>query len=131
VLSRRIGPVGVALSSALSITGYTALLSWWWHRKFGGETFAGLGKVFVKIGLVSAVSAVPAYFALGADRLFTAIHPHLGALMAIGASGVCFALFFAVLSARFCPEYVEPYLLKAGRPGATILRIFRPRIGGA
>ncbi len=120
--TRHLESFGVALASSLSVSLYAAILSLWWRHRFGGESFGGLGSVFLKVLALSLLAGLPAWLVVKAGFIDAAAHPYLEALYAIGASGACFGLIFVLLSRHFIPELIRPILQKAGPLGRRLLR---------
>ncbi|MFP5213210.1 MAG: murein biosynthesis integral membrane protein MurJ, partial [Acidobacteriota bacterium] len=122
VLSNTWQATGVAAASAVSIGLYCLVLSLWWRRRFGPETFRGLGASSFKLVALTMISCVPGVLAVHYAPIENASHPYLSALYEIAVSGVCFGVLFVALSLRFVPSLVEPFLKKAGPIGRRLLR---------
>ena len=122
LLTRHLQAAGVALASAASIALYTGTLALWWRRRFGGETFAGLGKDLLKTLGVSIFASGPALLIarLGFPGLDFHSWPH--ALYAISASGLGFGIVFVLLSCYFAPSTVRPFLERMGPVGSRLIR---------
>ena len=121
MLANSFGAPGVAAASVGSIFIYTGVLTWWWKRKNGGETFSGLASGALKVLAVSAAASAPAYAMSGLRVFDPAASPYLAALCSIALGGACFTLVFALLSARFVPDLVRPFLEKAGPLGRMLV----------
>jgi putative peptidoglycan lipid II flippase len=113
---------GVALASTLAVGLYTLVLSLWWWRRFGGGIFSGLGRALVKVSLLAAVACLPCFVLLRWCLAGLPQHPYGAALLAISTSGVCFLLLFGLLSCRFIPDLIRPFLEKAGPLGKRLMR---------
>ncbi|GLI33721.1 murein biosynthesis integral membrane protein MurJ [Desulforhabdus amnigena] len=121
-LARTLDATGVALASVSSMVFYTALLSFWWWHRFGGETFSGLGKDQFKVLGFSLIAAVPSAIIVNYELIDGVIYPYWASLFEISVSGLCFACLFGLLSGYFAPSLVKPFLLRTGRLGAWLIR---------
>ncbi|MHC1729169.1 MAG: murein biosynthesis integral membrane protein MurJ [Syntrophobacteraceae bacterium] len=121
-LTVKIGAVGVACASAGSIFIYSAVLTIWWRVKVGTEAFSGLISGTAKVLVISAISLLPAWGAFRANPFDSHAAPYLSALFEIALSGLCFGIFFAVLSGRFIPDLARPFLERTGPLGRRLVR---------
>ncbi|MCK8603121.1 murein biosynthesis integral membrane protein MurJ [Desulfoferrobacter suflitae] len=122
VLTQHYQAVGVALASAISVALYTAALFLWWLYRFGGESFAGLGEIVVKVAIVSVVACGPATFLATLRIPHWHNHPYLEALYTIAASGLMFSIIFLALAGYFLPALIRPFLRKLGPLGTRFIR---------
>jgi putative peptidoglycan lipid II flippase len=113
---------GVATASALAIGLYTAVLGFWWWRRFGREVFAGLGKAMLQVSALAVAAGVPWVPLIQWCSTVWPGHPYAAALLAIGASGPGFLLLFGLLARHFTPALVRPFLEQAGPLGRRLLR---------
>jgi putative peptidoglycan lipid II flippase len=113
---------GVALASAGSIAAYTLALGLWWRRRFGPGIFASLAGAGLKLALLALVAALPALLVVRAEAVLCGGHPLLGAGAAILVSGAAFGVPFVLLSSRFAPALVRPYLQRLGPAGRWLSR---------
>lgn len=121
LLAKRMQAVGVAAASALSIAVYTGLIAWRWKRRIGGEAFLGLGIGFAKASVLSLIAVTPAVAIVKLGFLTGPGHPYLGAVNEIVAGGVSFGALFTLLSVRFIPSLVAPFLRRTGPLGRKLL----------
>jgi putative peptidoglycan lipid II flippase len=122
LLAKHLQATGVALASAGSIALYTVALALWWRRRFGPGIFASLAGSGLKLALLSAIAALPALLVLRSEAPLWGGHPFLGAVYAILVSGAAFGAPFVLLSSRFAPALVRPYLERLGPAGRRLLR---------
>lgn len=122
ILTHYLGVRGVAAASALSIGIYTAVLVFWWHRKFGGEAFAGLVPSFFKLAAQSAIAALPGAAIVYWSPLDPVAYPYGSALAVIVVSGFVFASVFFPLSSALTPDLMIPYLRRLGPMGKLFIR---------
>jgi putative peptidoglycan lipid II flippase len=113
---------GVAVASVGSIALYTLALALWWRRRFGPGIFASLAGAGLKLVLLALLAAVPAAVVVYSERRFCGGLSLRGAAYAISASGAAFAVPFVLLSSRFVPALVRPYLERLGPAGRWLLR---------
>ncbi|MCE5334426.1 MAG: murein biosynthesis integral membrane protein MurJ [Desulfobacteraceae bacterium] len=122
VLTKTMGPMGVALASASSIVAYSLFLTIWWRVKEGREAFKGLLSSTAKVLAVSLASAVPAWVSGKANAFDAQGSPYLAALFELTLSGILFGGSFALLSSFFIPELARPFLERTGPVGRFLLR---------
>ena len=122
LLTRLLQATGVAVASGLSIGLYTAALGLWWRHRFGGGIFAALTPAGLKLAGLSALAAVPAALVVRYPPTALQAHLYLGAALVIATSGVAFGVPFLLLSSRFTPALVRPYLARTGPLGRWLLR---------
>lgn len=125
LLTKRWQAAGVAAASAASIALYTAVLGWWWARRFGRAVFAGLAVAGLKLLALAVLAALPAAVLVRLEPAWLGGHPYVGAVLAIGGSAAAFGVPFLVLSLILIPNLVRPYLEKAGPVGRRLLRLRR------
>ncbi len=121
-LAVRTGALGVACASAASLFCYSALMTFWWKARSGAAAFAGLLSGTGKVLILSAVSILPAWAVGKANPFNPHFSPYLSALSEIIFSGLCFGVFFALLSGYFIPELARPFLDRIGPIGRRLLR---------
>lgn len=122
LLTNALGATGTAIASAAGIFLYSAVLSWFWGRRFGSETFAGLIAGFLKLVGLSIVSGLPAFVLAGLGFWHAPDHPYLSAFCLIAASGLAFGAVFLVLAGRITPDLVRPFLKHAGPLARFLVR---------
>lgn len=109
-LAVRYQEAGIALAGGLSVAFYTLLLALRWRRSFGKETFAGLGKDFIKMTTLSLAAGIPAWTAARFCPIDQLEHPYLASLFAIASSGLIFASVFFLLAIAFRVSLLEPFI---------------------
>jgi putative peptidoglycan lipid II flippase len=114
VLTKHFMAVGVAVASASGIALYTGFLAWRWRHLLGRETFAGLGRAFLQVTAFSLSASLPALLIVYFEGLPTGHHPYLASLGEISISGLLFGLVFLLLSNRFAPALIRPFLERTG-----------------
>ena len=110
------GACGIALASAASMAGYTALLMIVWVRREGGQAFNGLFATALRSGLCALPACLGGWWLDRLIRENCAFHPVVASLLGLAVAGLFFLAVFLPLSARFCPGALDPLLKKlAGR----------------
>lgn len=122
LLTVRTGALGVACASAASLYCYSAAMTLWWKLRSGGAVFTGLPSGTGKVFILAAISVLPAWAAGKANPFDPHFSPYLSAFLEIILSGLCFGVFFALLSGYFIPELARPFLDRIGPLGKRLLR---------
>ena len=121
-LTRSFGTLGVAAAGVTSMALYCLALSWRWKRRFGTDAFAGLGRDLLTL---FGVTLPAAGVAAGAQYLVSGpssnLHPIISALITLGASGLVFITVFLLLSRRYAPSHIRPFLERLGPLGRRLL----------
>ena len=122
LLTSRFNALGVAAASALSIALYTMALCLWWGRRFGKDSFSGLGGDIARLTVLSAIASAPALGIVIWDPIDWGGHIYLDALFKIAASGLFFALLFSLTALLLAPDLVRPFLARLGPVGRRLIR---------
>lgn len=108
LLALRLGAVGIAVASALSVAAYTLVLCLLWRRRFGSDGFAGLGRTILAAGALCVPACVVAWIGVRHAPMLTPQRPLLGATLALTGSAVLFGLVYIPLGRKLAPRAVAP-----------------------
>lgn len=118
---------GVALASALSMALYALGLGLWWRlRRFGSTAFVGIGKLTIQLTALSLAACAPTIYITMSRFSFGIADSYISAIITFLASGASFALLFGILSCRFIPLAVQPFLEKGGAIATKLIRRSSP-----
>lgn len=109
-LAKVSGAVGVALAGTASVVLYTVMLSYIWRRRFGGDAFAGIIRIFLLAAALSMPAATAAWWCVGMVPTLIPGSLLLGAFASLATSGTLFCVVYVVTARLFAPHMLAPVM---------------------
>ncbi len=107
------GAMGIAVVSLIGVIAYIVIVGYIWKKRQGSLAFSGLGKDLGAALVFSSISAALAFaisqYTLEQSKNLPSIWPYA---LALGLSGLGFAIVYGALSFKFYPKLLAPIFSK-------------------